>query len=354
MKKRNFVVLGLVLLLVSQHSFSADNTKLRAGITNYKSGNYMGCLQSMAAVIATDPNNALAQYYIGMANAKLGKKDAAAKAYMAVISLDSNPTLTAYARLGQVCVQNPEKCGYEETTQLDRDVKYIYSNGKFATPAAANNIRQIDLDVKRATFNAEMSMADKYDKPAANQPATPPAANQQSTPPAANKQTAPPPATTPAAAQVTTPAAQQQPAANPQKSDASTSSDSQKKNLTSADSSNEVSDADIANAVRTLAKAGMNPMQFTNMMNPYQNPQNLQIYQQSPEMAQISMMTGNGGNGSQNNFMSMMPYLMSLQHAKGDNQNINPEMIKTMMMSSMMGDMNAGLFMNDNNDNDNY
>lgn len=77
---------------------------------------------------------------------------------------------------------------------------------------------------------------------------------------------------------------------------------------------------EIANAVKTLAKLGINPM--GNMMQPaaYQNP----------EMMQMSMLLGN--NTQTNNGMNMLPFLMMNQN---NAKNLSPELLETMMMNQM-------------------
>lgn len=91
---------------------------------------------------------------------------------------------------------------------------------------------------------------------------------------------------------------------NPKKSDAS---------------NNMPTNDEIANAVKTLAKVGINPM-ANQLAGLYQNP----------EMMQMNMLLGN--NNNQNNSMNMLPLLMMNQNG---NQNISPEIIQTMMMSQM-------------------
>lgn len=76
---------------------------------------------------------------------------------------------------------------------------------------------------------------------------------------------------------------------------------------------------EIANAVKTLAKLGFNPMASMNTSG-YQNP----------EMMQMSMLLGN--NPQQNNGMNMLPFLMMNQ---GNVQNMSPELIQSMMMNQM-------------------
>ena len=79
------------------------------------------------------------------------------------------------------------------------------------------------------------------------------------------------------------------------------------------------SNDEIANAVKTLAKLGINPL--AGMGNNYTNPQ----------MMEMSMLLGNNpyyGNNSAN----MLPMLWMNQN---NNQQMSPELIQTMMMSQM-------------------
>lgn len=79
------------------------------------------------------------------------------------------------------------------------------------------------------------------------------------------------------------------------------------------------SNEEIANAVKTLAKLGINPMAQMGQ-GAYQNP----------EMMQMSMLLGN--NTQNSNGMNMLPFLMMNQ---GNTQNMSPELIQTMMMNQL-------------------
>lgn len=80
------------------------------------------------------------------------------------------------------------------------------------------------------------------------------------------------------------------------------------------------SNEEIANAVKTLAKLGFNPMAGMNTAM-YQNP----------EMMQMSMLLGNNTDYQMNNGMNnMLPYLMMGQNGT---QKMSPELIQTMMMN---------------------
>lgn len=82
------------------------------------------------------------------------------------------------------------------------------------------------------------------------------------------------------------------------------------------------SNDEIAEAVKTLAKVGFNPMNNPGMLNMYQ----------TPEMMQASMLLGN--NDSNNGMNNMLPYFLMQQGQNGANK-ISPELIQTMMMSQM-------------------
>ena len=83
------------------------------------------------------------------------------------------------------------------------------------------------------------------------------------------------------------------------------------------------SNDEIAQAVKTLAKVGLNPLNGMNNNAMYSNP----------EYMQMNMLLGN--NGSYNN-MNMLPFLLMSQNPKDSaNNGMSPELIQTMMMSQM-------------------
>lgn len=98
------------------------------------------------------------------------------------------------------------------------------------------------------------------------------------------------------------------------------------------DASDEIpTDAQIAAAVKILAKVGYNPLasQTYNPMNNLMNPQ----------MTQMNLMGANQ-NGS-NNLVNLLPYLMA-QNNNGANSNISPELIQTMLLNQSMGGFDFG------------
>lgn len=84
---------------------------------------------------------------------------------------------------------------------------------------------------------------------------------------------------------------------------------------------------EIAEAVKTLAKAGINPFAGMNGMNP------AAMTPESAQMMQMNMLLGNNtNNGNQMNMLPMM--LMNGQNG----EKLSPELIQTMMMSNMAND----------------
>ena len=96
-----------------------------------------------------------------------------------------------------------------------------------------------------------------------------------------------------------------------------------------------VSDEEILQAVKTLKEAGLNLTVQSD--NPYEQ----MMQYQDPRMAEMSMLLGTNNNN--NSMMNMLPMLMS-KAQKGEN--IDPRIMQTMMMNSMMTDFN---FNNNNN-----
>lgn len=91
-------------------------------------------------------------------------------------------------------------------------------------------------------------------------------------------------------------------------------------------------DKEIADAVRTLAKAGINPYQSTSYTN-----------NSTAEVEQFLAAMG-GSNGQNTNMMSLLPYFM---HKNTGTQNIDPNFIKTMMMSNMAETLGSSFFEED-------
>lgn len=88
-------------------------------------------------------------------------------------------------------------------------------------------------------------------------------------------------------------------------------------------------DKEIADAVRTFQKMGINPFQNGN----------LGMFGQNSEIAQMSAMFGNNNNNN-NNMMNLIPMINAMQSQSGNNTNMNKEFIQSYMMNQMLPNFN--------------
>ena len=98
-------------------------------------------------------------------------------------------------------------------------------------------------------------------------------------------------------------------------------------------SQNGPTDKEIADAVRTLAKLGINPL---GMNNP------ALMTGANAELAQINALLG-GNNNNNNNIMNLMPIINAMQTSgQGGNSGMSKEFIQTYMMNQMLPNFSFG------------
>ena len=121
---------------IKAYSFYPNPTL--AGIRDkYKKSNFTGSMQEAISYIKKHPNETLAYYYLAMSYAKVSDKENAIKAYEKVIALNANPMIVKYATNGRNCVignENDPKC-YPDVNVPE--LKYPYkelASGKNLTP----------------------------------------------------------------------------------------------------------------------------------------------------------------------------------------------------------------------------
>lgn len=225
-------------------------------ISKYKQKNYTGCIQDLTPIVEKDANNDIAQYYIGIAYARLGIKDKAQEAYNNVISTSKDDKLVKYSKKALACLNDQPECSPDYVapgTPADDEMTVFIKSGKFLHDDVLHNVQEKTLEKQKDRINNDMA-PDAYNYKFIN--------------------------------------------------DASGSMPT---------------DKEIANAVKVLAKAGINPFNM-NMMNEFANP----------EIAQLNAMMGNNNNM---NTMNYMPYIMA---QNSGNAEMTKQMIQSMMFSQMM------------------
>lgn len=249
MKKISLLLIA-VLLGSFNLSYAVKEIKVspdvQYGVKYYKAANYVGALQHLEKALKTNPNDQLAQYYLANCYVKIGKKEKAKEAYDKVIKANQIPGLVKYADVALKCLESEQNCAAAKASMgaKDEEMERFIKSGQFMATDGSKAARPGDLTVIQNKINngEEINFSDlRYLNDATN-----------SNPMAETNQIA-------AAAQIPT-------------------------------------DAEIASAVKTLAKVGFNPVNYnyannnSGMMsfleNGYQSGSKM-----NPQLMQAMMMT---------------------------------------------------------------
>lgn len=298
---------------------------VRQAIKKYKAQDYIGCIQDLEEFSENDPTNSISYYYTGIAYMKIGMKEKAIEAFSKVSALNSIPILSSYAIQASQCMMTEQSpCIYKKYNATEIE-EMVLDPGAFFT-------RQAELpalEISRETVPMEaLTDIDRLIQ----------GVYPENIHPDANKTIQ------------ETRLIQEQEKVNMElmqrakkKAPANTKSDASNVNTEKLAS---VSDKEIADAVRTLNKAGykfVSPEEQVNNSQKNPNPykQMADFYAFNQDAAEMAMLFGTNNNKN-NSFDQMLPYLlMQEQQMKSGNDNtqqrkMSPELIKTMMMSSMM------------------
>ena len=287
---------GSVNLNLNTKTVYYPNATTKSIAAKYKAGNYSGCMQECYSLLKKQPSNAIAYYYLAMVYTHLNKKDEAVAAYNKVISLHPNQYLVDYATKGRDCLTDGPACHPEtqqkETEQLDDLDKFIrapYGNG--LSPELNNEVRQKQLNNIQETINKKDNLENRDIQRIKK-------------------------------------------------------FDSNKTEAEETIKIAQVSDEEVLKAINTLKEAGVNVsvQSSSSPSTTSENPYAMMAQYQDPRVAEMNMMLGNN-NHNNNSMMNMIPLLMS-QAQKGEN--IDPRVMQTMMMNSMMSDFS---YLNNNNNN---
>lgn len=261
------------------------NAQVAIAINKYKLKNYVGCIQDLQLIEKKDPSNAVVHYYLADAYMKIGAKDKASKEFDKVIALNSIPSLTSYSIQAKNCMDSPDMCEYikinsDQVPELMKDPKNYINTVKAKT---LNSTSVDDGEIEKLINGRYRSNI----HPDANRVIIDTQLKQE-------------------------------------KHDMNVSTERMKSEAPTND--------EIAEAVKTLAKAGLNPLAQNNpTFNPYAN------LNQNSEYASLSMMFGNNQqNNNNNNFMNMLPFI--IQQGQNGNQKMTADMVQAMMTSQMMPD----------------
>lgn len=166
-------ILGLLSVLILITSVNVAYAKVKAtspetaqAIKYYKSGNYTQAYVACSQIVKKDPSNALAQYYLAMTYAQLGKKEEAIYTYDKVIGLSDRSVLGKYAKKGKRCLEQPSACHEPDVKPIeespeDRFIKGAYGSG-FSEKARGVHEREKIENLKREINRNEEMSPDKF------------------------------------------------------------------------------------------------------------------------------------------------------------------------------------------------
>lgn len=290
MFKKIFAIFIFMFFSINTVFSAVSNTDLvRSGIVKYKNKNFAGCISTMKDAIKNDPSNVTAHYYLAIAYARMGNKTEAINYYTKVVNLNSNATLTSYAKQGLAAIND----GYKYSNQNAEAENFVKTYPKESiNPEIRKNLKLLELERKKEEINKKVN-----------------------------------------APVIVTQSKEEKVKEKDVKKEDKKTEETDKTSF-----NGQPTDAEIAQAVRTFAALGINPMQMgganaqMNSMAQYQNSQAAQDY------AQLQMMLGSQNNNSfnNNNMMNFLPYLM--QQNGQNNKNLSQDFIQTMMMTQMMPD----------------
>ena len=280
------------LNIIKSGKRSSYTPQIRQAINCYKVKNYTSCLQILKNVEKKEPYNSVVTYYLGLANLKLGKKDEALNYFKSTSLLDPYSVVGKYAKQTMESINNPEAIN-DIKVEIDEVSSFIKS-GKKVAPEVINQMSKQRLEAEKEEINSDVKKQTEELK------------RQQIR-------------------------------------------ERHRQNNKNNMSSNEPTNDEIAQAVKTFQKLGLNPFNSQGAQNYSQmTPQQRQQMQSiNNDMMQLSMLMGQANNNSNNNMMNMLPFMMMQNNSPNSNFKMTPEMIQTMMMSQMMPNLDFG--MNSNN-----
>lgn len=263
---------------------NAPTSLVYQAISKYKNRNYTGCIQDLDYAISHGRSSDVAFYYKALSYARLGMKEDARSAYESAYNMTSNYTLAEYAKQAISCIDDPETCD----SKLDpQDITFFIKSNKFMHPDVEEAIKNQAMERAKTNINSE---------------------------------------------------------AQPNADDVKFLQDNKNEKVKQNENEDEhrhinynsgvPTDKEIADAVRTFQKMGINP--FANGANANS------AYGQNAEMMQLNALLSNQNNNNGNNMMNLVPMLSALQSQGGSNNNVSKDFMQAYMLNQMLPNFNFG------------
>lgn len=120
MRKLFILTISLIMMcsftIQIANAASGNNELIKSAIEKYKAKNYIGCISDLRMFITNEPSSAIAWYYLGNSYMNVALKPEAHEAFDRVIQLNTVPKLTSYSIQAKICMEDPNKCQYQDFT----------------------------------------------------------------------------------------------------------------------------------------------------------------------------------------------------------------------------------------------
>lgn len=123
---------------------------LKPSIQKYNEGNYTGALLDLKALTEKEKNNAYAKYYLGLTYMQLGYSEEATQAFKEVIEKGGNATLTYYSERAVMCIAVPtqEVCNPPKYVSTNRNKKTAFVDDE-NEQAIGNEVKKEESDIDK-------------------------------------------------------------------------------------------------------------------------------------------------------------------------------------------------------------
>ncbi len=270
-------------------------------IAKYKKGNYTGCLQELYSYIKKHPSDAYAYYYMGMAYTRIGENTLATKCYQKAINCNAKGKLLEQSLKGRDCLTGGAYChafdampAKQSSDPLDTFINAPYTGNGFS-PELEQQYKQQQLNNLQKQINRKDTLNEND----------------------INKM---------------------------QEIQGEKEGFIGEKLAMSANINSEPTNTEVLEAIDVLKRSGLN-ITAENMSSETtdgttattSNSIDPSVFRPSQEMQQLNMMLGNGNNNN-DPMMNMLPFMMN---ANNNGQKIDPQVIQSMMTSSMLNSLNS-------------
>ena len=127
---------------------------LKPIIAKYKKGDYVGSMQDLEELVKVEKNNTYAKYYLALCYTRLGYKEEAMIVYKEVVKKDENLALSYYSQRALDCLENPnsEICNPQKAKEAEPeeldDMDIFIQSGRKIHPSAMDRITRERMERK--------------------------------------------------------------------------------------------------------------------------------------------------------------------------------------------------------------